>query len=220
VRADQLALNLAGVVFLSAVAVMLPHRASADEYWPLFQITCIPDLNYFSIRNFGIANTPSEFIWGYPDEKDAVHTREESLAHKDQQLRLLETAYGIYTAERLQKQPYECLTRAGKEVAGQPLKVRVAGKYVAPSAEHCQGAGIHVAHVTINDRDIGSLSVGNGCPETTETIIQARDEGVGPTIQRCDFVFPSLGFSTDAPDSVPRPVHTTCQEWRPDQKSN
>lgn len=218
-RAYQRALSLARAVFLNGVALMLPHHACADEYWPLFQITCVPDLNYFSIRSFGLANTPSEFVRSYyPNEKGASYTREELLAHEDQQLGLLETTYGIYTAERLQQHPYECLTRVGREVGGQPLKVRVDGNYVEPSTGQCRGTGVNAAHVTINGRDIGWLSADPSCPglSITDTFIQARDEGVGPTIRRCDSIF---DLSTGAPDSAPRPVQTTCQEWRPEQKS-
>lgn len=73
------------------------HSARADEVWDFAQITCVPELGYFSIRRFSILDLPH--MGPYLTE---------GLEPGPVVVKALKRKYGIFDSESLQANPFEC----------------------------------------------------------------------------------------------------------------
>lgn len=170
----------------------LGQRASADDYFPFVQITCVPQLRYFAIRSFGIANTPLYF-------PDSPENRE-----------LLERAYGFYTHETLARSPYDChappATNSKTELNAH---VEVAGIGCADGLR-----------VTVNGLDVGIVhaEICGQQTEVTTTQIEATVDNNFVTIRRCDLTFPAIYPELGAHDHDAHPVDASCRMWNPLEK--
>lgn len=77
---------------VAVIAALSPGVAKADQTWDFLQITCVPELNYFSLHTVAI-------------EKDKFVTNETELANK---LHLLDSQEHMISPQALLKQPYTC----------------------------------------------------------------------------------------------------------------
>lgn len=85
---------LASLLLLAIEAI---HPAHADEAWGFAQITCAPELGYFSIRRFFVIDPPHKGPYlteGLEPSAAAVST--------------LQRKYGIFDSGSLQADPFEC----------------------------------------------------------------------------------------------------------------
>jgi hypothetical protein len=73
--------------------------AEADEIYGFVQITCAPEIGYFSARRFQLINLPHDHPYGFP-----VTVTPEALSR----LSSLGARYGIYDSVLLQTSPLEC----------------------------------------------------------------------------------------------------------------
>jgi hypothetical protein len=83
------------------------HSVHADEAWDFVQITCAPELGYFSIRRFFVMNLPSKGPYlteGLDPGPAAVAT--------------LQRKNGIFDAKSLQDNPAECAIPAVSATQG------------------------------------------------------------------------------------------------------
>ena len=167
---------------------ILIGQAHADDYGSYFQISCVPELQYFAIRSFVISIPPSAYKAKDLDEK-----------------------YGIYTAERLKANPYVCKVPAEPQ-STTPLVARV--EAIATAQTSLCGSGM--VRVTINDHDVGLISA-EACQggRTITSQIHASLIGDSLSIRRCDLEFDTPYPELQAMDNKPRPVKANCRAWSP-----
>jgi hypothetical protein len=170
----------------------LGYSASADDYFPFVQITCVPELRYFAIRSFGIANTPLYFPTNRKERK------------------MLERTHGIYTAEALARTPFDChASMAMNSTTTLDAHVETAGKGCADGLR-----------VTVNGRDVGIVHA-EICGQqsgVTTTQIEATVDNDFVTIRRCDLTFRAIYPELLAHDHDAHSVDASCRMWNPLEK--
>jgi hypothetical protein len=99
------------VVALLLAAAASPRAAMADSIISFVQITCAPELNYFSIRRFHVPSPGFDFV---------------DRLSKSQRTTL--NPLGIYTRSALEKAPFECDLIVATATGGkEPLRIRAVG---------------------------------------------------------------------------------------------
>jgi hypothetical protein len=96
--------------FLAALLLVFSsafHPAHADEAWSFVQITCAPELGYFSIRRFFVMDLPhmGPYLTEGQDPGRAV-------------VAALQRKNGIFDSKSLQDNPFDCSIPAVQAVQG------------------------------------------------------------------------------------------------------
>ena len=95
------------VVGCLATLLASASGARADEWYPFVQITCVPELGYFAVRQFGIWNIPARGPF-MPEGVNVDPTVAKTVNRK----------YGIFQNATLQKEPFTCIIPAFKSPPG------------------------------------------------------------------------------------------------------
>ncbi len=94
-------------VLVAAICSLLPQTVAADELSGFVQMTCAPEIGYFSIRRFQVANLP----------KNGRYLTE-GLIPGQSAVEALQKKYGVYDSRSLKNHPYECSIPAFKLTPG------------------------------------------------------------------------------------------------------
>ena len=113
------------LILIVGIALTDTGQAQADEPWNFAQITCVPELGYFSIRKILIMNLPHK--GPYLTEGYTAPARV---------LNALRSQYRIFDSEALSAQPVTCTIPRLDAVAGwmrerQGFEVKVVGHFDA-----------------------------------------------------------------------------------------
>jgi hypothetical protein len=172
-------------VFGGSLAIAHASRAArADEPRSFVQITCAPELGYFSIRRFTIMNVPPKGPYlteGFEPATEVVI----GVEHK----------YGIFESEGLQARPFECSIPAlsaipGWERARHGFTVRVLGHLDKDSQETSYCRIRDDAEVVFNGKSIGLIGL-NPCRSAVLDSIEIAHDGVGLAITKCEVPYDS-----------------------------
>jgi hypothetical protein len=132
------------LIFSSAV-----HSAHADELWDFAQITCAPELGYFSIRRISILDLPhmGPYLTEGLEPGPAVVTT-------------LQRKYGIFDSDSLQANPFECSIPEAPAVQGRGdghpgYKVRVIGHLDKNSQESSYSMIADNAEIFLQEKSLG-----------------------------------------------------------------
>jgi hypothetical protein len=134
------------------------HTAHADDLYYFAQVTCAPELGYFSIRRFLILDLPS---------KGPYLT--EGLEPGPAAVAALQRKYGIFDSKGLQDDPFECSlppvqAAPGWEPKSRPAyKIRVVGHF-----DQSSGTTIAYVQVFLDGKSIGYILLNGG--ERTDSI--------------------------------------------------
>jgi hypothetical protein len=123
-----------------AVAAANPHAAVADQPTGLVQITCVPEVGYFSARLFQVFNVTQKPL----KELRPLHS---SIAG----------AHRIYTAIELEANPFECDLAGGD---GKQVKIHALGHYDASSPAGGPRNIVNNVEITADRRSLGRLHIG------------------------------------------------------------
>jgi hypothetical protein len=138
-------LRVAAFMFtLLFAAAASPRAAMADSIATFVQITCAPELNYFSIRRFKVPSPGFSFM--------------ERLR---QSQRTTLNPHGIYTRSALEETPVECHLVAGTpDGRQQPLQIRTVGFFKNSNVDTDSDRFINdYVDVLANGKKLGELSL-------------------------------------------------------------
>jgi hypothetical protein len=175
-------------------------QAHADEPWFFAQITCAPELGYFSIRKILIMNLPHGGPYlrdGFmePPPLDVVSALEEKNR--------------IYDSEGLSARPFTCRSPHLADVPGsererEGFEVRVVGHNEKPDdneSRYCRM--VYNAEVIVNGKSAGLLVL-NPCGNGPMLVsVEIAHDGVQLAIRRC---------THDFADDVPAQERVVCRE--------
>lgn len=131
---------------------VLSTGVRADELWGFVQITCAPEISYFSVRRFQIYNPPS--MGPYLSE---------GLSAGEAQIEALQKKYGIYSSDSLSKHPFECVIPPIKPILGWDATLtpgytaRVVGHVDTDDSKTSYRQMVNNAEVFLNGKPIGAL---------------------------------------------------------------
>jgi hypothetical protein len=178
-RFKNFALVLIAVVgIVSSCAV----QARADEPWFFTQLTCAPELGYFSIRKILIMNLPHGGPYlsnGFmePPPQRVVSTLEENNR--------------IFDSQGLSARPFTCTAPhlaavPGSEREREGFEVKVVGHYEKPhdnESSYCRM--VDNAEVIVNGKSLG-LFVLNPCDKGPMLVsVEIAHDGVELAVRRC-----------------------------------
>lgn len=95
--------NLCLLLTVAALSLSRPDESAADTLWGFVQITCAPEIGYFSVRRFQVPDLP---------EKGPYLT--EGLTPGPEAVAALQHKYGIYDSKVLKEHPFKCSIPAQK----------------------------------------------------------------------------------------------------------
>jgi hypothetical protein len=165
----------AGLSAASAISGSRP--ALADEPWGFVQITCVPELGYFSIRRFVVMNLPRKGPYlteGLDPGPAAVAT--------------LERKSGIFDSAGLQAHAFECSIPAVTNSWGGPrpgFTARVVGHLDKNSQESSYCRIRDDAEVIFNGQSVGIIGM-NPCRWYTLDSIGIAHDGQSLAITKCE----------------------------------
>jgi hypothetical protein len=169
---------LGNALILSTLVFVQPDEAHSDELFGFVQITCAPEISYFSIRRFQISDLPHKgpFL-------------SEGLRAGRPQIDALQRKYGIYSSKSLSDTPVDCVIPPIDSVPGWSPKLtsgysaRVVGRVETNSDKSSYRDMVDEAEVFLNGKSIGklwlnpygftsgtnSIEISSGQPDLTET---------------------------------------------------
>jgi len=188
-------------LILIAVLGMVPScivQAHADEPWWFAQLTCAPELGYFSIRKILIMNLPRGGPYlsnGWPPPQGVVRTLEEKNR--------------IYDSQGLSARPFTCTAPhlaavPGSEREREGFEVKVVGHNAKPDdneSSYCRM--VDNAEVFVNGKSLG-LFVLNACEKGPMLVsVEIAHNGVELALRRC---------THDYADDLPDQERLVCRE--------
>jgi hypothetical protein len=161
-------------------------QAHADEPWFFAQITCAPELGYFSIRKILIMNLPhgGPYLRSDPMERPAPGV-----------VSALEEKNRIYDSPDLSARPFTCTAPhlaavPGSEREREGFDVKVVGHYEKPDdneASYCRM--VDNAEVIVNGKSLGLLVL-NPCDNGPMLVsVEIAHDGVELAVRRCTHDF-------------------------------
>lgn len=174
----RIALALVSILaFVSAAT----SPAQADALWNFAQITCVPELGYFSIRKILIMNLPLKgpFL-------------SEGLTAPPSAVSALQSKYGIFDSEGLSEHPFTCTSAHLDAVPGwerkrEGFEVRVIG-HIDHAKNNEESSYCHMidrAEVIVNGKSVGSIVLNPCEDEPTLVGVEVAHDGVGLAVRRC-----------------------------------
>jgi hypothetical protein len=175
-------------------------QAHADEPWFFAQITCVPELGYFSIRKILIMNLPHGGPYlsnGFmePPSQRVVSTLEEKNR--------------IYDSRGLSARPSTCTAPhlaaiPGSEREREGFEVKVVGHNEKPDdneSSYCRM--VDNAEVVVNGKSLGLLVL-NPCENAPTLVsVEIAHDGVELAVRRC---------THDVADDIPDQERLVCRE--------
>jgi hypothetical protein len=191
------ALMLMSLVGIASVGIAQAH---ADEPWFFAQITCAPELGYFSLRKILVMNLPH----GGPYLSNGfMEPPPQSIVS------ILEEKNRIYDSLGLSTRPFTCTSPhlaalPGPEREREGFEVKVVGHYEKPDdneSSYCRM--VDNAEVIVNGKSAGRLVL-NPCPNGPMLVsVEIAHDGVELAIRRC---------THDFADDVPDQERIVCRE--------
>jgi hypothetical protein len=174
----RLALALVSMLaFISAITC----PAQADEPWNFAQITCVPELGYFSIRKILIMNLPHKGLF-----------LSEGLTASPSVVNALQSKYRIFDSEGLSGHPFTCTSAHLDAVPGwererEGFEVKVIGHidHEKNNEETSYCRMIDSAEVIVNGKSVGSIVL-NPCEDGPMLVgVEVAHDGVELGVRRC-----------------------------------
>jgi len=169
------------LVLLVGIASTGTGQARADEPWNFVQITCVPELGYFSIRKILIMNLPHKGPYltdGFTAPASAVSA--------------LQSKYRIFEGQALSTHPLTCIiphldVASGWEQEREGFEVKVVGhfdeKNNSPESSYCRMTDS--VEVLVNGKSSGSIVL-NPCENGPMLVsVEVSHDGVELAIRRC-----------------------------------
>lgn len=148
-----------------AVVAINPLAILADQPTGLVQITCVPEVGYFSARLFQVFTIPQKPL-------KELRPLFSSIAG----------AHRIYTAVELEANPFECDLAGGD---GKRMKIHALGHYDASSPAGGPRNIVNYVEITADQRPLGRLHI--GFPWGPIDLMEVLYNGVETRVVTCSY---------------------------------
>jgi hypothetical protein len=169
------------LILIVGIASTGTGRAQADEPWNFAQITCVPELGYFSIRKILIMNLPHK----------GPYLTEGSTAPPSV-VNAVQSKYRIFDSEALSAHPVTCTiphldAASGWEQEREGFEVKVVGHFDenknSQESSYCRMTDS--VEVRVNGKSSGSIML-NPCENGPMLVsVEVAHDGVELAIRRC-----------------------------------
>jgi hypothetical protein len=148
------------------------RTAWADSFSTFVQITCVPEIGYFSIRRFG--------LWDVPYE---------ALDREGKSLRAAMNPRGVYTSINLKDAPVECALAVGPQSGkAQQSRIRVVGFFDDRNGQATSYRQIvDYVDVSVDGKSIGGLSLNPHGLRTGYDQLEVWFSGSAVSVRTCSY---------------------------------
>ena len=166
-----------------AAAVFVTKAARADWPWGFVQVTCIPELSYFSIQRFTIYNIPKggPYLTAGALPSNSINNR-------------MHEHYGVYdNSQYLEKHPVTCTIPPVLHAWDSPknyfgFTVKIVGRYNVSPEESDYSHMLDEVDILVDGKQVGTMGLNPYGLGLDQDLIQVNPNGIGTQLYKCSIV--------------------------------